>query len=105
MSRFCQRSIWTYRAFLKFFPGELRAEFGAEMLEAFEEDLKFEYSLRGVGGALRVWRVALLEVVGIGLPGCVQSTLVAVPLLYRGHGPGPTIPDANHCYFRTVAAR
>lgn len=81
MNEFCMWSIRAYEALIQLFPDELRTEFGAEMREAFEEDLKLESSLRGVNGALRVWRIAFLEVIRIALPAWFRNPLLAVPLL------------------------
>lgn len=81
MTEFCMLSLRAYDALLGLFPGELRSEFGSEMREAFEEDFKFESTLSGVTGVLRVWRIVLLEVIRIALPAWFRNPLVAVPLL------------------------
>jgi hypothetical protein len=72
MTRFLHLSVRAYRKLLILYPEDLRRDFGADMLEAFAHDLSAE-------GAFRVWRIALRELIRIGLPGWLQSPAVTVP--------------------------
>jgi hypothetical protein len=74
MTRFFHWSLRAYRGLLVLYPEDLRRDFGADMLEAFANDLE-------VGGPVRVWRIALREVIHIGLPGWLGIPAVAVPAL------------------------
>lgn len=64
----------TYRAALYLYPQDLRREFGNDMAEAFEEDLRHS-------GPIQVWSVAVRELLRIGLPGLMRNPAVAVPVL------------------------
>jgi hypothetical protein len=81
MTRFLHWSLWAYGRLLILYPEDLRRDFGPEMLEAFAHDLSFESSLRGLRGVVRVWRIALREVIAIGLPALWQVPAFAVPAL------------------------
>lgn len=81
MTRFCRFSLIVYRRLLLLYPGDLRSEFGPEMLEAFEYDLSVEYAARGIPGALHVWHVALREVIPCAVPAWLRIPAVAVPAL------------------------
>ncbi len=72
---------WGLRAYerlLILYPEDLRRDFGADMMEAFDEDLA---AARGIGGAFRVWRSTLREVLQIAVPAWLEIPTVAVPLL------------------------
>jgi hypothetical protein len=81
MIRFLRWSLWVYRRCLFLYPEDLRRGFGAEMMEAFAQDLVFESSARGFSGVVHVWRVALREVLAIGLPGLLEIPAIIVPVL------------------------
>jgi hypothetical protein len=71
-------SLRAYERLLILYPEDLRRDFGVEMLEAFSEDLA---AAHGIGGALRVWRSALREVMQIAVPAWCEIPAVMVPLL------------------------
>ena len=58
-----------YATSLVLYPNELRREFGAEMVEAFDEQVSEAYSRRGFSGLLHVWFSAAREFATIALPG------------------------------------
>jgi hypothetical protein len=58
-----------YEKSLVLFPSELRRDFGAEMVEVFDEQIWEAYSRSGFPGLLRVWFSATREFVTIALPG------------------------------------
>jgi hypothetical protein len=78
MTRFFRWSLKAYRRLLTLYPEDLRREFGAEILEAFEDDLSAECAARSIGGAIRVWRIALDETIRIGFPAWRQNPALAV---------------------------
>jgi hypothetical protein len=81
MTRFLLCSVNAYRAILLLYPEDLRRDFGPEMLDAFEQDLSAGCAAGNITGALRVWRITLLETIRIGLPAWLRIPAVAVPLL------------------------
>jgi hypothetical protein len=81
MTRFLRWSLRAYRRLLMLYPEDLRRDFGAEMLEAFEDDLSAECTAHSIGGIIRVWRIALQETIQIGLPAWLQNPAVAVPAI------------------------
>jgi hypothetical protein len=58
-----------YERSLVLYPSELRREFGAEMVEVFDEQVSEAYSRSGFPGLLRVWFSATREFVTIALRG------------------------------------
>jgi hypothetical protein len=78
MTRFFHWSLRAYRGLLALYPEDLRREFGAEILEAFEDDLSAECAAHSIRGILRVWRIALRETIQIGLPVWRQNPALAV---------------------------
>jgi hypothetical protein len=81
MTRFFRWSLHAYRAVLILYPEDLRRDFGPEMLDAFAEDLSNQCASHRFKGGIRVWRVALAEVLAIALPAWLQVPAIAVPLL------------------------
>ena len=81
MTRFMDWSLTAYRRLLILYPDDLRRDFGPEMLEAFECDLSAACTARGLKGAMRVWRITLLEAIRIALPAWLRIPAVAVPAL------------------------
>ena len=81
MTRYRRWSARAYGTLLALYPEDLRREFGLEMIEAFENDLSFECSAHCLRGAIRMWRVALSEVIRIAIPAWLQIPSIAVPLL------------------------
>ena len=78
MTRFFHWSLKAYRRLLTLYPEDLRREFGAEMLEAFEDDLLAECAAHSIRGTIRVWRIALHETIQIGLPAWRQNPALVV---------------------------
>ena len=72
------RSLRAYERLLILYPADLQRDFGADMMEAFGEDLA---AAHGIGGALRVWRSALREVMQIAVPAWCEIPAVMVPVL------------------------
>ncbi len=81
MNRFLRWSLEAYQALLSIYPEDLRRDFGAEMAEAFEQDLASEYNAGSLTGIVRVWRMALREFLQIALVRQFENPLLAVPLL------------------------
>jgi hypothetical protein len=73
-----QWSLRAYARLLVLYPEDLRREFGADMLEAFADDLG---GARGIAGTLSVWRSAARELMHIALPAWFDTPAVMVPLL------------------------
>jgi len=78
MTGFFRWSLKAYRGLLTLYPEDLRREFGAEILEAFEDDLSAECAAHSIGGAIRVWRIALHETIRIGPPAWRRNPALAV---------------------------
>ena len=81
MNRFLRWNLKAYRATLLLYPEDLRRDFGAEMAEAFEEDLASECDAGNLTGVIRVWRVTLREFLQIALIRQFENPLLAVPVL------------------------
>jgi hypothetical protein len=81
VTRIVDWSLRAYRRLLAVYPANLRRDFGPEMLEAFAHDLSSECAARGIGGAVRVWRITLRETIRIGLPAWLDIPAVAVPAI------------------------
>ena len=81
MTRYRRWSMRAYRSLVALYPEDLRRDFGPEMVEAFENDLSFECSAHRLRGAIRMWRVALCEVIRLAIPAWLQIPAIAVPLL------------------------
>ena len=67
-----------YATSLVLYPDELRREFGAEMVEVFDEQVSEAYSRSGFPGLLRVWFSATREFVTIALPGRLAERMVPI---------------------------
>ena len=67
-----------YERSLVLYPSELRREFGAEMVEVFDEQVSEAYSESGFPGLLRVWFSATREFVTIALPGRLAERTVPI---------------------------
>jgi hypothetical protein len=63
------------------YPRDLRRKFGPEMADVFADQIWAAWSEGGTAEALRVWRVALWELITVGLPMKVCSTRSLVTLL------------------------
>ena len=71
-------SLRAYERLLILYPEDLRRDFGADMIEAFAEDLG---AACGITGMLRVWRNALREMMQIAIPAWFELPGVVVPAL------------------------
>jgi len=67
-----------YARSLVLYPSELRREFGAEMVEAFDEQISEAYSRSGFPGLLRVWFRAAREFATVALPGRLAGRSVPI---------------------------
>ncbi len=67
-----------YARSLVLYPSELRRDFGAEMIEVFDEQVSEAYSRRGFPGFLRVWFSAMQEFVAIALPSRLAERVVPI---------------------------
>jgi hypothetical protein len=74
-------SAHLYGRLLLLYPDDLRRDFGAEMVLAFNDDMASARRDAGVRGVLRVWRCALGEVMRLALPAHLASPAVLVPAL------------------------
>jgi hypothetical protein len=81
MTRFLRWSLKAYRRLLMLYPEDLRRDFGAEILEAFEGDLSAACTANSIRGTIRVWRIALHETIRIGLPAWMENPALAVPAI------------------------
>ena len=68
-----------YEISLVFYPRDLRADLGNEMVEVFDEQASEAYSRRGYSGLLHVWFRAMRELVTVAFPGRLADR--AVPLV------------------------
>jgi len=68
-----------YEHSLIVYPKDLRAEFGNEMIEVFDEQAWEAYSRCGLWGLLRVWLSAVLEIVTVAFPGRLIGR--AIPII------------------------
>jgi hypothetical protein len=67
-----------YATSLVLYPNEFRREFGADMVEVFDEQVSEAYSRSGLSGLLRVWFSATIELVYIALPGRLAERMVPI---------------------------
>ena len=67
-----------YATSLVLYPNELRREFGAEMVEVFDEQVAQAYSRSGFSGLLHVWFSAAREFVTVALPGQLAEHMVPI---------------------------
>lgn len=67
-----------YERSLVLYPSDLRRDFGAEMLEVFDNQLSEAYSQSGFPGLLRVWFGATREFVTIALPGRLAERMLPI---------------------------
>ena len=78
VSVFLEVSHKVYARCLVLYPNELRGEFGAEMVEVFDEQVSEAYSRSSFLGLLRVWVSATWEFVTIALPGRLAERMVPI---------------------------
>ena len=78
VSAMLELSRKVYTTSLVLYPNELRREFGAEMVEVFDEQVSDAYSRSGFAGLLRVWLGAMRESVTIALPGRFAERMVPI---------------------------
>jgi len=67
-----------YEVSLVLYPSELHREFGAEMVEVFDQQASEAYSRSGFPGLLQVWFSAAREFVSVALPGRLAERLVPI---------------------------
>ena len=67
-----------YARSLVLYPGDLRRDFGAEMVEVFDEQVSQAYSRGGFPGFLWVWFSAIQELVTIALPSRLAERVVPI---------------------------
>lgn len=67
-----------YERSLVLYPSDLRRDFGAEMLEVFDEQVSKAYSESGFPGLLLVWFSAMREFVTIALPGRLAERMLPI---------------------------
>jgi hypothetical protein len=67
-----------YARSLVLYPSELRRDFGAEMVEVFDEQISEAYSRSGLPGLLRVWFSATREFAAIALPGRLAERMLPI---------------------------
>ena len=78
VSAMLELSRKVYTTSLVLYPNELRREFGAEMVEVFDEQVSEAYSRSGFPGLLRVWFSATREFITIALPGRFAERMVPI---------------------------
>ena len=78
MTSSLRRSLRAYERLLILYPEDLRRDFGADMMEAFAEDLA---AARGIAATVGVWRSVLREFMRIAVPAWFEIPEVVVPLL------------------------
>jgi hypothetical protein len=67
-----------YARSLVLYPSELRRDFGAEMVEVFDEQVSEAYSRGGFPGFLCVWFRTMREFVAIALPSRLAERAVPI---------------------------
>ncbi len=67
-----------YERSLVFYPSDLHRDFGAEMLEVFDEQTSQAYCQRGFPGLLRVCFGAMRELVTVALPGRLAQRMLPI---------------------------
>ena len=71
-----------YGRLLRFYPEDLRRDYGADMALFFAEDLENARREAGLRGVIRVWRCALGEFLRFALPGLASHPAVSVPAIW-----------------------
>lgn len=74
-TKIVEASRAVYGSLLMVYPKELRCRFGEEMKSVFIASLQDAVD-QGVTGVLRVWRLALCELVTVALPSRLASSVV-----------------------------
>lgn len=67
-----------YLRSLVLYSGELRRDFGGEMVEVFDEQVSEAYSRSGLPGLASVWLSAMREFVTVALPSRLAEHVVPV---------------------------
>lgn len=70
-----------YCLLLRFYPAELRHDFGAEMAQVFLDDMADSRRRDGLFGAFRVWWRSLGELLCIALPATLSDRYILVPAM------------------------
>jgi hypothetical protein len=76
MAQMIRLSCWIYGRLLNFYPRELRAEFGNDMVEVFEDLLCEVTARRGISGLASVWGTSLWELMSVAMPSRLQKPTV-----------------------------
>ena len=67
-----------YGSILILYPKDLRADFGNDMIEVFDQQVWEAYSRSGFSGLLRVWFRATWEIVTVAFPGRLAERAVPI---------------------------
>jgi len=67
-----------YGSILILYPKDLRADFGNDMIEVFDQQVWEAYSRSGFSGLLRVWFQATWEIVTVAFPGRLAERAVPI---------------------------
>jgi hypothetical protein len=74
MTLILRSSAWLYSILLVLYPHDLRARFGPDMLELFENQLNDALKTRGTVGIVRPWFTAVGELLDVAVPARLTST-------------------------------
>lgn len=73
-------SCRVYGLLLPLYPSTLRWQFGADMTDVFEQQIRGECEQRGFLGVVHVWCCVAAEVMENALPGEFQWASIGVPI-------------------------
>ncbi|MGB7435522.1 MAG: hypothetical protein WBR26_15040 [Candidatus Acidiferrum sp.] len=68
MNLMIRLSVWVYRSLLLVYPHELRARFGADMTEVFEDLLCEAAQQGGPRQIVALWNTVLVELAAVAIP-------------------------------------
>jgi len=74
-------SLQLYGVIVRLYTATLQQQFGAEMLDVFEEQIEEAWAARGVAGLLQAWWCVFAEVIQDPAPRRVFQLLFGVPML------------------------
>jgi hypothetical protein len=74
-------SCRAYSLLLPLYPSTLRCQFGSDMIDVFEQQMRGECEQRGFAGLARVWFGIALDMVQSSLPGEINWQSALVPVL------------------------
>lgn len=81
MNDLLRASCKIYGRLLLLYPGRLRADFGDEMADVFQQQLCDAMASDGLAGFIRVWWCAVEELARIAAPSNLSISMVQVPVL------------------------